>query len=171
VSDDGKRWWRVTGLASDPVPVYVYDRTSVEAREGAGRGYLEAHRTTEKEVTAYFASLAEPKAEPAVPQRSRTRLALRMLLLAAEEPLEPAGSWDELVALGLPDGASARPPLTEAEVRNLDGIPTRYAFMGAIYPGLPRPPVCPDCGGRGRRPGDPMIVCRCQAQPADLDPA
>lgn len=66
MSDAGKRWWRITGLPDTGHPVYVYDRTGIEAREAAGRAYLEARRASEEEVEAYFTSLAEPApAKPA----------------------------------------------------------------------------------------------------------
>jgi hypothetical protein len=57
MSDDGKRWWKVSGLPDSPV--YVYERSAVEAREVAGRAYLEAAEVPEEEAHAYFSVLAD----------------------------------------------------------------------------------------------------------------
>lgn len=61
MSDEGKRWYRVTGLAAGPA--YTFQRSAIDARCEVGNGYLEAEPITADEAEAYFLNLAQPKTE------------------------------------------------------------------------------------------------------------
>jgi hypothetical protein len=52
VSDTGKRWWRVTGLAAGPA--YSFAASPEDARERVGRAYLDADPVTDDEAIAHF---------------------------------------------------------------------------------------------------------------------
>jgi hypothetical protein len=68
MSDDGKTWWAVDGLA-DTAPVYVFQRGEDDAHCAAG-SYLRVRPVPEAEVHAYYAALAKllkpPPDEPTV---------------------------------------------------------------------------------------------------------
>jgi hypothetical protein len=76
MSDDGKQWFKVTGLAAGDA--YTFQRSEEEAREAVGRGYLDAAPVPEEEAVAYFTRLVERASAPP-PEPSRARRISRML--------------------------------------------------------------------------------------------
>jgi hypothetical protein len=62
MSDEGKRWFKVTGLADTPA-AYTFQRSEYDARCETGQAYLEVEPMTEAEVRAYFENLSKPKTE------------------------------------------------------------------------------------------------------------
>jgi len=61
VSDTGKRWYKVTGLADGPA--YTFQRSETDARCEVGNGYLGAEPIAQAEAEAYFLNLASPQPE------------------------------------------------------------------------------------------------------------
>jgi hypothetical protein len=69
MSDTGKRWWKVTGvakgLANAPNGIwYTFARTAQEAREQAGNAFFEAEPATDDEMTAYFTQFTKGATKP-----------------------------------------------------------------------------------------------------------
>jgi hypothetical protein len=55
MSDAGKAWWKVTGLAGAPDGViYVFAASELDARERAGRAWLAATPAGDDDAVAWF---------------------------------------------------------------------------------------------------------------------
>jgi hypothetical protein len=63
MSDDGKRWFKVTGLAAGPA--YTFAHGEQDARLRVGDGYLDATAVPESEAIAHFLPDPELPASPA----------------------------------------------------------------------------------------------------------
>jgi hypothetical protein len=50
------------------------------------------------------------------------------LLHAAQDPLKPPHTWDELAGLAVQYGRSSVPPVTKAELSGIAGLPVHRLF-------------------------------------------